>query len=377
MKKRYITYKCSVCKRSIDLLRDNSRVRPNYCVITKGCSGALSAVGEADIAEILPDKSDATLVDWYPRGTSPTLSTVDPDPSFTISTSPTGIISIALKEVEPTRESFILKVLERKVESIPYVQFIFRLLSPSTTVSGRDSQNRNLRFDQTAIDEDRIVVRVNGVERTTAAAQVELTPNLVTFTSPLSAGDTVDVYVYADKESVEKNITFAVNSEVEITNNTGAWANIRYVEDVSQGSSAVNLWWCYTSTNAQTISRSSRIKVVGLYEIDGVTPIPGDFIFLLASSPYYGVDRYLNFVLSPSAVSDDFLLRASDVSPRELIVQQSLISEIYPPLKLRYYTISNQLSSFISADVVPTATGSIQVDTSAQRLSGTKVLGPL
>ncbi len=377
MKKRYITYKCTVCKRSIDLLRDDSRVRPNYCVITKGCSGTLSAVGEADIGEILPDKDDPTLVDWYPRGSKPTPSTVQPDPSFPISTSSTGIISVALKEQQPTRESFILKVLERKVESIPYVQYIFRLANEASTVSGRDSQNRNLRFDQLAIDEDRIIVRVNGVERTTAAGEITLTPNLVTFSDDLSVGDTVDVYVYADKESVEKNITFLVNSKVEITNNTGAWANIRYVEDVSNGVNAVNLWWCYTASNLQVISRSSRIKVIGLFESDGVTPILADFLFLLASSPYYGVDRYLNFVVLPSVVSNDFLLKSSDVSPRELIVQQSLITEIYPPLKLRYSTISNQLSSFISEDVIPSATGSIQIDSTAERLRGTKVLGPL
>lgn len=347
----YLNYECSICRRIKSFLKDTQRVTPNHCTITKGCLGKLSVVGETKIPT--QTKLSAGIEDWYPRGTKRgNTNDVNVSESFDLSTSATGSLTLAVKGDDTLPYQLNLTLEQRRVGDIQFQQFTFRLTSGATSVSGRDSSGKNLRFDQEAIDEGRVVARVNGVETTAT-----FSGSKVSFITPVVG--VVDVLVYSTKSTTTKILTLTRNKSLNPTLARGSWANINYVERIDIDGN-VSKWYLYSVDTIAGLT-TGRIKIEKSSEV-------GEAIFLLASTPYQSTDRYLNFVVPQSSLIEDFNLAHES---GELTASTEFLSEIYPPI-----SIPND--AFVGPDQFTVAASSaIILDTEEVRFASRKILGPV
>jgi hypothetical protein len=388
---RYITYQCTVCRRTKDVERDDKRAIPSGCTITKGCVGTLFKIGDKAYAE--QTKSVAGVTDWYPRGTSPTKDAQQVTSDYVeMQVSSSGALVIAVKMTAAQANAipeFTLKIQQRRVETIPFTQFIFRIFKietvtqpgqedeVTTVVSGRDSQGRNLRIDSTAQSEGRLKVRVNGVERTDYIVTATGQASSISIPGELKLESVIDIIILSEKEVEEKELTFVTNRTIAVNDLSGAWGNVRWVDRLNPLLSEPNeeRFWLYTCTSTAALPSSARIKIVGLYNGD-VLFDPEWAVFLLASTPYSHVDRYLGLVIPLPVLQEDFKILTSNKSTRDFTTDKTNIVSVYPPLRIkRGYTSQSQ--SLTSADVIPENSGAIPTDSSTVLLTSTFINGPI
>lgn len=377
---RYITYQCTVCRRTKDVERDNIRAIPSGCTITKGCGGTLFKVGDKGYAEQTPPVAGVT--DWYPRGTNPLPATAKSEPEYVeLSSSSSGAIVLAVKMTEAQANvvsSLTLKMQQRRVEAIPFTQFTFRiLLEGVNTVSGRDSQGKILRIDSTAQAEGRLRVRVNGVIVPNVTVSSTVQSATVTFAENLPLQSVVDIVVFNEKEVEDKELEFVTNRTIAVNDLSGAWGNVRWVDKLNPTISSNNeeRFWLYTCTSTAKLPSTARIKVLGLYY--GTTLIPAkNVLMLMGSSPYSHVDRYLGIAVPLTACQNAFNILTSNKPTRDFTIEKQYVESIYPVLSVkRGYTPQTQ--SLTSADVIPENSGAIPTDSSTTLLTNKYVNGPV
>lgn len=382
----YVTYQCSVCRRIKDSIKDNIHAAPNQCTITKGCNGRLFKIGESTSASTTAPRSD--LTDWYPRGEDQEIQpTPSVDEPVSLITSNTGVLTIAVYQTTQqanARPNLKVKLTQRKTADIAYQQYLFRYNIPVNIVSGKDTTGKNLRFDQTVIDDGRVFVRVNGVARFqgTALNEIVLTPNTVTFNSEVSAGSTIDISVYSEKDTVDKMLDFVANRTFIVNANSGSWGNIRHVNEYNtNGQYKPNRWWIYSCVSHGNLSPSSRLKFDQIYLDDGETAvISNDQLdnvrFLIASPPRENADRYLNFYVDCEVLNKSFSLLTASGSSVDILADPSALKEIYPPLQFTALPPWRAGSSYVTLDTF-TYNSSITSDTPLVRLKGKKIIGPI
>lgn len=385
----YTTFQCSVCRRTKDVLKDNVRAVPNQCTITKGCTGSLFKIGETPLPSSVAPV--AGLTDWYARGKKATATPVAPAESpIVLSTSSSGVITLAIYQTDAqalARPALVLGLTQRSITDVEYQQYVFTVVGATTVVTGRDSTSKNLRFDQAAITEGRVFVRVNGVARFagTASSEFSLAPNIITFNSALPDGAVVDISVFLQKNTVKRQLAFNANYvTVDTTTAAGSWGNVRWVKEYDTTTDALkpNKWWIYSCTGLDGIVSSSRLIINGIYEDDGVTPVlsaaqisSANIRFLLSSTPHENSDRYLNFYVAPEALVDGYALSTATSSIMELYADEVSLVEIYPPLQILSTALMTD-SSFIIADTFTTTT-TVSADAANVRLAGSKIIGPI
>ena len=358
----YVTYSCTTCRRTKSFAKDNYRATPDHCTITKGCAGRLVPLSEQ--LEAQRASPLAGVDDWYARGTSRTVVLEDAvEADFELSTSASGGLIIAVKSDDESElpTQLFLTIEQRKVEDVGFQRFSFSVnsthnaVSGETTISGRDSLGVNLRFDQATINEDRVLVRVNGV----LVINGTLTPNTITFETALTLGTAVEVIVYSEKITTEHDIVFTRNSTLIPSLVRGSWSNIDYVNRVDMDGNETN-WYLYSTDSVSGLA-SGKIRVV---END----ITADAMFLLASSPYQSVDRYLNFFVEQADLENDFLMTCSS---GKLLTTPSVRTEIYPALWIAE-------AAYLADDLYTVNTSSALVaDTVATRFTSSKIFGPI
>lgn len=345
----YITYECTVCRRTKSFIRDNQRVVPNQCVITKGCLGRLAPLSESQEASSTP--AIAGVADWYPRGENKTTAEVSTaSQSILMSNSSSGALVIAVKSSDPASLpiQITLDVEQKKIGDVGFQQFTFKATAATTSISGRDLNGKNLRFDQLAIDEQRVVVRLNGVEISPV-----LEPSKVIFNFPASSS--VDVIVFNDVDVTKKTIFATRNKSLIPSLTKGSWSNIDYVTRVLDDGTLTK-WYLYTADTIGDMT-AGKIKV---YTGNGA-------VFLLSSTPYQSMDRYLSFIIPQEKLQDDFLISPVD---GHFTISKDLVDEIYPPFAI-------PLDSYIVSDLYTVASSSaIVTDTELVRLPSSKILGP-
>lgn len=376
----YFVYQCSICRRTKDILRDDVRAIPNQCTITKGCEGRLFKIGETAIS-VAPTPITG-LTDWYARGKKVDATPVEATTqTIALSTTTSGGLTLALYQTPTEHQQnpdIFVKFQQRRVEDISYQQYIFKITTATSLLSGKDSTDKVMRFDQASIDEGRVFVRVNGVAKENNLDMV-LSPNTVTFNSSIGVGSTVDVSVYLEKDTIERTLPFSANSSSFTSSTTGAWGNISWLglyNESHQLDLTSKRWYVYHSTGLGGINSSSRLKLDGIYDDTGVNPLGtlSDARFLLASSPYENADRYLNFVISAEVIAEDFSVASVVGSITELYADASAIEELYPPIQL--LKVYGTESSYIVADTFTTSSA-VPTDTANIKLSGSKIIGPV
>lgn len=370
------TYQCTICRRLKKIEVDNKRAIPDLCTITKGCKGILNPV--RGIAYVPPVNKD--LQDWYPRNKKPVIRVADPEqPRVSMSCSPSGMITLAmwLTEEEAFKyQGLSVEFNQRLASDVSTIEYNYQTFITTQSISGRDLQGKILRFDQAAIDEERVTVKVNGVTSLTA----HLSPNTVSFVPPLPPNSTVEVVVYASSPSTKVYMQFVSNHFANFAANTSAWTNIRWFE-TEPDTDPARKWWVYSATSYGTANGSAFLQltqIVGKDVNDNLTLLSSATLgfdngrFVLAAPPYGNADRYLQFYLSASEMALDYKTQTAVGSPSTIYVEYDALVEAYPPFILSHNT-ADSFSSYISPDQ-NTADGSTL---SVPPLVGQKIIGPV
>lgn len=406
----YVKYQCSICRRTKDILRDTTRVIPNYCTITKGCAGRLFPIGEFSYQTTTP--SVGGLDDWYPRGESRIVAaaeTDESDVSLSCSRDSSVVLSLLLSPAEKDSIGSNVSVTfsQRKTENIAYVQHNYKIRLDNqvlqsfsefphvaiqhTELSGRDAAGVNMRFDTHAINEGRVFVRVNGVSRFqgTQPDEITLIENRVIFNSLLAETSTVTVTVFQEKDAIERVIAFNRNDSI-VGTDINAWSNVVYAENgiADLNDDSRPRWWFYTASSNQLSSlvSGSRLRLMGISGISS-SAFSEKARFMLAKPPYSFTDRYLNFYVGCDVVHSAFSISViSEGSNKVLYVIPTAVKEIFPPIKLlnsAYPANSTIGSSFINnALEAVTTTSAAIIDDAQQRqyrnsFKSAKIIGPI
>lgn len=383
----YISYQCSVCRRKKDLPEDSQRALLNHCTITKGCSGRLFAVGESSTLTTTPPV--AGLQDWYARGTEFVTRPVSSTETIDLSTSANGALTLALFLTEAERTSIGTSITAtfaaRRVDNISFTQFNYRInTAGQTVVSGADQTGVTMRFDQPAIDEDRVYVRVNGVTKF-ITTDYTLTPNTVTFLTGLAVGDQVSVSVFSQQNVTTHTVIFTRNDAytgIDVT----AWKNVEYAEagvfDGTDDARARYVLWTADEQQFTALGVSNRLRLLSMGAL--TTPqLAAKGFFMLAKSPYGPPDRQLSFTVSCGALNEQFLLQVSSTETgKMLLADQAALREFFPPFQLLFEP-QPLASTFGISYLDPTAefstaaaSSAIVTDTTQTSLTG-RVIGPV
>jgi hypothetical protein len=349
----YITYTCSVCRRTKDIEQDSKRAAPNLCTITKGCGGRLINTGQTSV--LTPTSPVAGLEDWYARGqriTSPAAEVVEDDVS--IATSNEGAISLAVADsggVMP--ETITMNLLQRKEGAVPFNQYTFRLTSALSVISGKDVNGRNLRFSTSNVEQGQVYVRVNGVINT----DVVLTQDTLTFPEALPSNSIVDVIVYLAPVYTAVSLIFTRNSSKILSVARGSWMNVDYVQRWGAGIKSKFILYSVDLVNLGS----------GKMQFSNIN-FDGDCFFCLAAPPYEAPDRYYTFAVDCADITDFSLYVARDTN--HMTVPADLVKEVFPLLQV-------PATGLIEADEAPAGASSlIQRDESTVRKQTKKIIGP-
>lgn len=354
----YIKYQCTVCRREKTLEQDTLRVTPNKCTITKACSGILQVTGTTVSPINLTPV--AGVEDWYADGSRTNSSnTASSEMAVGIATSEVGALVLAIKEQDEGSlpSSIDVTFEQRRSENVKYSEYTYRPTSATTVFTGKDSSGKILRIDSAAIAEDRIQVRVNGV----LTIDFTATTNTITLATPAPIGSVVIIRVQAEKETITRTVSFTRNSQQIPSVARGSWANVDLIRRFTNGV-GYETWWIYSidSTNGFGVGKLRLVSIDSSREA----------MFVLAHTPFTSFDRYLNFILPPENLMGDFPINVES-STRDLIVDRSLVQEIYPPIRL-------QADAFIDPESRVTESSSALVaDDINVLLKGDKVLGPV
>jgi hypothetical protein len=388
----YITYQCTICRKTKDSARDTTRAVLNVCSITPGCSGRLLIVAEKSQADAY---NPASKLASGPNDRLENAVPIEQEQSTFLSTSDFGSLTIAIKYLTGAPlDSVKLKVTQRKLNDVQYQQYVFRP-SASTdriphTASTKDISGKFLRFDATAIAENRVSVLVNGVPRTVGAGAsgISLQPNLVMFNSNVAAGSTVTVIVYSEQVTTENTLEFERNAVAQNTDTRfGSWSNIKRIDFVDvdgklPDGNTTGGWYLYSCTLLSNIPYNTKVRIDSVRNSAGAVIKSGsslaDVRFLMASAPYRHVDRYYNFIIGADSLNGDYLLTSTTTGFLQLSANTKIIREIYPPIEIRNSRIISlgapAESDFIVPDDYANTNGT---DTEIASLVSTKIIGPI
>jgi len=373
---KYVSYQCTVCRKTKDSVEDPYRTIPNICSITPGCLGKLLFVSEKSQADVLSPTSKLIGT----QSTNPeNVVALKKEETVSLSTSNFGSLAIAI--LWPSGQTAVpavkLKLTQRKAYEIKYQQYIFRTTALTSGISSstKDISGKFLRFDTNAIQQKRVNILVNGVEKPIGSQpnEVTLTPNTVTFNNPIPASSTVSVIVYSEASTIERTLFFDLNSVKMNTDiSFGSWANIGKAALRPQNTGEI--WYIYSCTFLSDISYSTKSKIDALLNTSDDSVIFSEselsnVRFLLANSPYSHVDRIYNFTVDADKLNDDYSITSSSSGFIQLSVPKEMATEFYPPIE-----IINSRGDYISSDDYSNI---IQTTTLEKNIVSKKIIGPI
>lgn len=294
------TYRCTKCRRTKDIEIDNVHALLSHCTITKGCLGTLQKIGEVE--SFTADIRDGTgLVDWFPRGQEFNPTPVqEPVKMFNLSNSSSGALCLAVPQT--TQDEIVVEFERKTTFGVSTQEFIKTIQVRSNTVSGRDNQNRIIRFEEDVILQNRIQVSLNGAQVT----DFSVTTNSITFSQQLDVGTVVTIVVFGAVPVEKIRVNFTRHGKVDFTPTPSAWSSVNAFDRISYSFPNGQTWSVFSSPNF-SVSSDSELRVSSTVTNE---------VFLLSLDPFSSVDRLTNCVVKLSDLSGtDFpLVKASGIT---------------------------------------------------------------
>lgn len=297
---RFITYKCNLCKRTIDEENRINSVKFTKCNITLGCEGKLYPIGSKNTRNIVATSAatDAATEDWLPReqvaARAGTVTQVEAPP-ISLITGNDGELTIAIPASATAATSLTMVAKKRQVDASSFASFIFYRGGTVSFISGRDNsaESKTLLFETS----DTIEVFVNGIKLGSTAWSKDVTTQAITF-SPALVGETLQIRINVTKAiaSPSYNLTFAYNTSV----GNSSW------ENVSQIKMFDTTYKVFTYGGLSTLLKiGEELQLVSI--ATGAAALTNSAYMLLAYSPYSPVDRELTSVIKFSEITSEWL----------------------------------------------------------------------
>jgi hypothetical protein len=279
-----------------------------------------------------------------------------------LSNSESGAITLGLliSDIEAAGiQDIRLQMKQRLTADVPFTEYVFVQQIQDNVISGRDSNGKNLRFDQTAIDAGRVQVIVDGIIKNQDVDYVA-TPNIITFTTPLAIGVRTAVSVFGSAPTTLVDITLTKNAAATSTISGGAWGNIRWLQEYDKTTGiADRRWWLFTANTTGSISSEAQYQLDSIINVQTAAVIVPtvhsfqDVRFFLSSSPHDNTDRYLNLYVDAAPLADGFLMRSISTTFTELYAVADAIGDVSPPFQLIGGGSPAPDNSYIVVDTFP------------------------
>jgi len=335
--KKYVIYKCSICKRTKDVEVSHVYAPINKCTITLRCEGKLHPISTKSLRSILVSEPKSGIEDWYARGTELTESTATVDQKLiSVISGNTPTVSIMVKEHASNNSDNVTIELSLAKDSVPdHKEYTYNKTGSFISVSGSDSTpNANvLKYEGS----DALIVYLNGVQiaedsgpTPPANTYNRNTPNVITFNQAIIESSTVKIIVYGSIPLTTKTITFYKNA-----NTTSAWSNVNTLADASGTN-----WNVYTCNDLSMIPINSNVNVFAsgttILKNGSTQILETDVAFLFAGKPYSIHDRIFSSVVYCSNLQDEISYlkyHMTDVGAA-FDATESSITSLFPHLTL-------------------------------------------
>lgn len=343
---QFATYRCTQCRRTKDIQVDNVRALLSHCTITKGCSGTLQRIGSAEQLDSSSEGLNYNLVDWFPRGQEFNPTPVQVPTKF-MSLGCSNNAALCIASPNTAVEEIVVEFERKATFGISSQTFTKTIQTATNSISGRDDQNRTIRFEEDAISQNRIRVSLNGVQ----LVNVSMTLTSITLSQPIAAGDVVSIVVFGEVPVEKISVLFTKNDKDDFSPPQSAWTTTYSFDRISYSLPHGQEWAVYSSPNF-SVSSDSQLRVSSAVNNE---------VFLMAKEPYSRVDvNITSFARLADLTGMEFPLRKSSGTNSPLQCSENDISFDAVPFKVAFAPISG--------------TQSIATDESS--IQSTKIIGP-
>lgn len=299
---RFITYKCNLCKRTVDEENRLNTVKFTKCNITLGCEGKLYPIGSKNTRNIVATSAaiEPLTEDWMPREEVAAKSAAVPQAEIlpiSLITGNNAQLTIAVPTSSTTTSSLTAVVKKRQVDASTFSAFTFSRGGTVAFISGRDNSvdSKTLSFDIS----DTIEVFVNTVKLNTALWSIDAAAQAVLF-SPSLVGETLQIKINVTKTVATPtyNLTFNYNSFLV----NSSWGNVSEIKLFGVS------YALYTTNDLSSVLKiGEELQFISLEDEYGEMPLTNSAYILLAYSPYSPIDRELTSVIQFSNITSEWL----------------------------------------------------------------------
>jgi hypothetical protein len=328
--KKFITYKCTNCKRTTDLAINNLQPFIDKCTITNQCLGKLKPIKIKSTRNILPSVNN-NVQDWIPRNSELVTKTeLQTQKFYSIDCSIDNKIVIASKKDAPFTITFSI---QKEVNS-NYKEYTYELNQGSLSISGKDNSNTSqiLKFST----DDDVYVYLNGKLLVDTIDYTKVFLNnegyLISLVSPNVGKSIVKIIVEKSSSLIEAEpITFIKNSDLNYDSGN-AWSNI---ETVVINDEQYNLFVC---SDINSLPANYRLN---LYSDNN------DFI-LLSKPNFTALDRnYINVIPLSNLRDDSTYLKIEINSTKQILASENCIKNMSIPIVIDQ--VKDQVNEFLNS----------------------------
>ena len=352
-------YKCSICRKSTEITEDSVHVMFNNCTLTKGCQGILQKISQSRSAFInIPNSNIAS------GGAQPILITDESESKYlSISNSSVNTLILAVSGAKPPISNYVAVMFEkRKIADLTSQQFEVIAVTGTNTISGKDINGKNIRFDQAKSSNSDVEVYINGVLKLESTYTVY--NNRIDFIpaeNELFVINRNDRVVMLVKPVVVPELFKSIFKWNGLDANTpiiSAWSNVEQVKDKQE---YLNVF----SSMSNVISEFSEYKIQEVYftNLTGTTNLGTiqNSKLLLSRKPNSNYDRYLQSYISSANLTSGYNIKRTD---GDAIIEIQLITDLAIPLVL---------SSITNNDII----SNNQYTETQTLVQSTKIIGPI
>lgn len=294
--KKYITYKCNQCKRTIDKQINNLQPFIDKCDITLNCRGKLKPIFVKSTRNLRASSSD--LQDWMPKDIDLVKETILDQVTFTnLANSFDNHLVLAVEQSDEFLSTINLVFSVQKENNFNYSEFTYYTNPETNSISGKDSSNSGLILKYSVSDE--IEVFVNGKQY---IENLDFTRSLINdegyiinFNSTLRVKSTVKIIVYKQQEILKSNpLEFKINAKLNLVDAI-SWGNIEKISFNNKN------YLIYICSDITAIGVNARLN---LYPAENSLDLDKCF-FLLSKPNFSAVDRNISQVIPLNNLIED------------------------------------------------------------------------
>ena len=349
--RKYLKYKCPICKREKDELVDTKRVKVLKCAITLGCVGRLFPIKYSETADLIPNAPPAGVENWYSRlQDKPTWYNEISDNLIVLSNGAESSLFVMVSHDLADFSTDVVKLTfsMEQASNNDFREYVFNTTLSTEVVSGIEDgiSKKVLRYNTSAINPDVLIVYVNGVKFTEGIdvnqyqinrVSNNIIANTIKFNTPLLGKNKVTIIVTKASTNKQEIVNFTRLTPNDIL---GAWDNTNYVIHNSK-----KYYIYYHNFKNSTLDRNRKMfvskVVVNQNGGDNTVPIASCKILLTNGELITRIDRVLTNYVGCDKISNTecsvFLMDEKNTS--KLVTSELLVDSIFPAFTVTEYSV--------------------------------------